>query len=103
MAPEAVDGADTVKVRAACPASAGLFGERKVWRRNQPRRNPACVRRQRHIRVLITGLEENSITPAADFHGNRDLPAVPGEQAANAFALASRSTLRTKRLRVSIS
>ena len=32
MAPEAVDGADTVKVRATCPASAGLFGERKAWR-----------------------------------------------------------------------
>jgi len=32
MAPEAVDGADTVEVRATCPASAGLFGERKAWR-----------------------------------------------------------------------
>jgi hypothetical protein len=33
------------------------------------------------------------MTPAADFHGNGDLPAVPGERAANAFALvASRST-----------
>jgi hypothetical protein len=32
------------------------------------------------------------MTPAADFHGNGDLPAVPGEQAASAFALASRST-----------
>jgi hypothetical protein len=56
--PEAVDGADTVKVRAACPASTGLFGERKVWHRSQPRRNPACARPQRHIRVLITGFEE---------------------------------------------
>jgi hypothetical protein len=32
------------------------------------------------------------MTPGADFHGNGDLPAAPGEQAANAFALASRST-----------
>src|SRR6266481_9273839 len=32
------------------------------------------------------------MTPAADFHGSGDLLALPGEQAANAFALASRST-----------
>jgi hypothetical protein len=32
------------------------------------------------------------MTPAADFHGSGDRAALPGEQAASAFALASRST-----------
>lgn len=36
---------------------------------------------QRHVMQPDYRLLRNSITRAADFHGDRDLPAIPGEQA----------------------